>query len=44
MHWFALTNNNAAMETVVKTPLGCRWPRNLLLPRLLSEQVNLKEN
>jgi hypothetical protein len=44
MHWFALTENNAATETVVRAPLGRRQARDLLLPRLLSGQVNLKEN
>jgi hypothetical protein len=44
MHWFALTENNAATETVLKTPLGRRQARDLLLPRLLSEQINLEEN
>jgi hypothetical protein len=44
MHWFALSENNAATETVVKTPLGRRRTRGLLLPHLLSGQVNLKEN
>jgi hypothetical protein len=44
MHWICLTKNDAATETVMKTPLGRRLTRDLLLPRLLSWQVNLKEN
>jgi hypothetical protein len=44
MHWICLTKNDAATETVMKTPLGRRRTRALLLPRLLSWQVNLKEN
>ena len=44
MHWICLTKNDAATETVVKTPLGRNQTCDLLLPRLLSGQVNLKEN
>ena len=44
MHRICLTKNDAATETVVKTPLGRRRTCDLLLPRLLSGQVNLKEN
>jgi hypothetical protein len=39
---FGLTENDAATETVVKTPLGRRRARDLLPPRLLSGQVELK--
>jgi hypothetical protein len=41
MHWICLTKFDAATETVMKTPLGCRRTRNLLLPRLLTGQVEL---
>jgi hypothetical protein len=34
--------NDAATETVMKTPLGRRQTRDLPLPRLLSGQLNLK--
>ena len=39
---FALTENDAATETVMKTPRGRRRTRDLLLPRLLSGQVEIK--
>lgn len=42
MNWFALTENDAATETVKKTPLGRRQTHDLLLPRLLSGQAPLK--
>ena len=42
MHWICLTKNDAAAETVVRTPPGRRRTRDLLLPRLLSGQVELK--
>ena len=41
MHWICLTKNDAATETVVKTPPG-RRTSDLLLPRLPSGQVELK--
>ena len=44
MHWICLTKNDAATEMVIKTPLGRRRTRDLLLPRLLSGQINLAEN
>ena len=44
MHWFVLTEKDAVTETVMKTPLGRNQTCDLLLPRLLSGQVNLKEN
>jgi hypothetical protein len=44
MRRFALTENAAATETVLNTPTGRRRTRDLLLPRLLSSQVNLVEN
>jgi hypothetical protein len=44
MHRFALTENDAATETGIKTLLGRRRTRDLLLPRLLSGQVNLGTN
>ncbi len=43
-HWICLTKNDAAIETVMETTLGRRRTRDLLLPRLLLSQVNLKEN
>ena len=42
MHWICLTKNDAATETVVKTSPALRRTRDLLLPRLLSGQVELK--
>jgi len=44
MHWICLTKNDAATETVVKTWPGRRRTRDLLLPRLLSGQINLAGN
>ena len=44
MQRFALTENAAVTETVLKTPMARRRTRNLLLPRLLSGQVELKTN
>jgi len=44
MHWICLTKFDAATKAVVKTPLGRRRTCDLLLPRLLSGQLNLKEN
>ena len=44
MIWIAPSEKDIASEPVVKTPLGRRRRRYLLLPRLLSEHVNLKEN
>jgi len=44
MHWICLTKNDSAIETVMETILGRRPTRDLLLPRLLSGQLNLKEN
>jgi hypothetical protein len=44
MHWIAPSEKDAATKTVMKTPLGCRRTRDLLLPRLLSGQVNLTTN
>jgi len=44
MHWICLTKNDAATGTVMKTTLGRRRTRDLLLPRLLSGQVNLGTN
>ncbi len=42
MQRFASTESDATTETVVKTPLGRRRTRDLLLPRLLSGQVELE--
>jgi hypothetical protein len=42
MHWICLTKNDAATKTVVKTPPGRRRTRDLLLPCLLSGQVELR--
>jgi hypothetical protein len=42
MQRFASTENDAATETVVNTPLGRRRTRDLLLPRLLTGQVKLE--
>jgi hypothetical protein len=42
MHWICLTRNDAATKTVMKTLLGRRPPRALLLPLLLSGHVELK--
>jgi hypothetical protein len=42
MHWICLTKNDAAIETVMETPLGRRRTRDLLLPRLLSGDCTLK--
>ena len=42
MHWIVLTQNDAVTETVMKTLLGRRPTRALLLPLLLSGQVELK--
>jgi hypothetical protein len=42
MHWICLTKNDAATEMVVKTPPALRRTPYLLLPRLLSGQVELK--
>ena len=42
MHWICLAKNDAATETIVKTPPGRRRTRDLLLPRLPSGQVELK--
>ena len=44
MQWIYFTKNDAAPETVMKTPLSRHWMRDLLLPRLLSGHFNLKEN
>jgi hypothetical protein len=44
MQWIYLTKFDAATKVVVKTPLERRRTRDLLLPRPLSGQVNLKEN
>jgi hypothetical protein len=41
-HLICLTKNDAASETVVKTPPGRRRTRDLLLPRLLSGLAELK--
>jgi len=44
MHWFFLTEKNAATKTVRKPTLGRRRTCDLLLPHLLLGQLNLKEN
>jgi len=41
MQRFASTENDAATETVLNTPLGLRRTRDQLLPRLLSGEVEL---
>jgi hypothetical protein len=41
MHWFVLAEKDAATETVIKTPLGRRRTHDLLLPRLLSGDLDL---
>jgi len=42
MHRICSTKNDAATETIVKTPPGRRCTRDLLLPRLPWGQVELK--
>jgi len=42
MHWICLTKNDAATETVMKTLLGRRPTRDLLLLRLLSGDYTWK--
>jgi hypothetical protein len=46
IHWICLTKFDAATKVVVKTHLGRRRTRDLLLPRLLSGQIptTTKEN
>jgi hypothetical protein len=42
MHWIVLAKNDAVTKKVMKTLLGRRTTRILLLPPLLSGQVELK--
>jgi hypothetical protein len=41
MHRICLAKNDAPTGTVKKLPLSRHWTRDLLLPRLLSGQVEI---